>query len=213
MAEAKTTRGKASITRLFEYENGDPGGRTRNDVTAIVFSYKAGPDTRFDLASAFGGKLPPPCIGRAAAAFGISTSAGNAGNTAISAYAKENSIETDDVDPDEAREAVEERLATFASGPDGKPADWSAEREGGGPRTSLMLEAAVAFRKAQGADTDASKLQEIRTKLEDKGYVKNLMKSGKFTTILEGIKLEKAKARLAKAQEKSKAGDDVAVDL
>lgn len=212
MAEAQKTRGKPSITRIFEYEVGEPGGRTKNDVKAIVFSYKAGPDTRFDLATAFGGELPPPCIGRAAAAFGISTSAGNAGNTAISAYAKDNGIETDDVDPDEAREAVEERLQSFVPNAEGRSAEWSAEREGGGPRTSILLEAAAEFRKKQGGEITPDWTQATRVKLEDKGFVKNLMKSPKFSVILAEVKVQKAQARLAAAKSKP-ADDDVAVDL
>ena len=201
---AETQKRPRSITRLFLNEDGVVTARAREDTVTVIFKYQDEKETRFDLAKIFGGKLPQAGVGRAAAAFGISTSAGNAGNTAAAAS------ETDD--PDVVREAVEDRLEVF-SPEDGSPGEWSAEREAGGPRTSILLEALVAFRKERGAESPADKIAAFREKFKDKDYTKKQMASAAFRAHYERIKAEKAQARAAKAAQEAQGSASTPSDL
>lgn len=198
MAETKTPKTRI-VLRLFVNDDGSVTPRAQNDTNTVVLKYANEQESRLPLAKVFAGGLPQPCVGRAAAAFGIATSAGNAGTTAA------HQAETDD--PEIVREAVEERLDTFAPS-DGSPGEWSTEREAGAPRTSMLLEAAVAFRQAEtGKSADEAWVTSTRAKLADKDYVKKLMSSEKFRPHFERIKLAKQQARAAKAEEAAKSAD------
>lgn len=192
-AEEKRER---RIIRLFSHESEqEPAPRVKLDVTGIIFKYSSGKETRWDLAKAFGGKLPPPSVGRAAAAFGINTSAGNAGNT----------LKGEDgqpvTDPDDIQAEVEARLADFESG------IWSAERAAPGPRTSLMLEAAIAYRQASGKPVDDAWTATIRQRLaDDPEFRKDLLSRKDFKVVMEELKLKKAQASAAAAKAEAGAG-------
>lgn len=190
-------KSKRSITRLFRNEGSDePTSRATESTTHILFRFADGEETEFDLAKAFGGSLPPKGVGRAAAAFGISTSAGNAGNTA--AHQKD----TDD--PEVAREAVEARLETLVP-PDGSPGEWSAGPAEGGPRTSLLLEAVIAYRIANGRPVDDAAMKPILAQLHNpdkdaaKAYAKKLGEVPQVEAELQKIKAKRAADRAAKA--------------
>ena len=81
-----------------------------------------------DLAEMFGGKLPPASIGRAAAAFGLNTSIGNAANTATGHDGEAASTTLEDI-----QDAVQKRIKSLSEG------KWSAERAEFGPRTSYFF--------------------------------------------------------------------------
>lgn len=188
MAEAKTPRVR-SITRLFVNDDGKVTARATETTHTVVFKFADDSETRFDL-KRIGVDTSKPSVARAAAAFGVSTSAGNAGNTAAAAQ------ETDD--PEAVREAVEDRLDVFAP-EDGSPGEWSAEREAGAPRTSMLLEALAALRKEKGADTSPEKMAAFRAKFADKDYAKQQMAYPPFRAHYEKIKAAKAAERAAKA--------------
>lgn len=188
MAEA--SKRKRSITRLFINDDGSTSGRATETTHTVVFKYADDSETRFDLRK-IGVDTSKPSVARAAAAFGVSTSAGNAGNTAAAAEGTD--------DPEFIRGEVEDRLDTIAPN-DGSPGVWAAEREAGAPRTGLLLEACIAFRKQHSnKDADPQWLADTRTKLQDKDFVKNLQGDGRFKAILEQLKLKKAEERAAKA--------------
>jgi len=181
MAE-ETSKRKRTLTRLFEHES-EPKVRPRADldVTAVIFQYEDGKSTRFSLADIFPGGLPKPCVARAAAAFGVNTSAGNAGNT------------LDSDAPDDIRDAVEGRLELFSAG------KWSQERQGGGPRTSILLEAIVEYRKGHGLPVGDSDLQKYRDRFDDKDAVKAWMADPDFAKIYYQIQAQK---RIQSAEKK-----------
>ena len=174
---AKPTK-ERSIYRLFKDDKGEIGSRATANTVAIIFKYPDGESDTFNLADAFGGTLPPPGVGRAAAAFGISTSAGNAGNTTKG----------------DTREAVQDRLEVFESG------NWSTEA-GGGPRLGVFFEALTEFRRANNADVSEDRMNQIRKDLaDDPEKQKNWMKHDGFKAVYAQIVARKAAERAAKLQ-------------
>lgn len=192
MAEAKSKRPRI-LTRLFLHDDGSTTPRSKNDVNTVIFKFEDETEVRFPLAPIFGGTLPAPGVGRAAAAFGINTSAGNT----IGTLDKD---EDGNVHPDDVKVAVEDRLATFTAG------RWSEESAAGGPGTSLRLETMIKFRKdVNGKDADDAWKTAMRAKLEDdKEFWKNLMGDPAFRTVHEALKAERAASRAKAAAEKSK---------
>lgn len=190
MADTNTTPSKreARIQRFFLNEGSDePTGRAQENTHTIGFKFvKNDEEIRFELAKVFGGSLPPPSVGRAAAAFGVSTSAGNAGNTAASTAGSD--------DPEVAMEAVNKRLEQLESG------EWSAERDDGTPRTSLLMEAFIAWRIDNKAPVDEAAMAPHREKFKDKEHVSKIMAHPQIRAKLEAMKAERAVKR---AQEKA----------
>ena len=197
MAEAKTTKGRV-LRRLFAHDDGSVTGRAGLDVNTVIFKLEDEREIRDELAKYFGGKLPPPCVGRAAAAFGINTSAGNVVGTLERERDEDGKI-TGTPHPDDVFEALNDRLETFKAG------RWAEESAAGGPRTSLMLETAIKFRKeVQGKDSDPDWLAKTRERFEDdKDFTKKLLSDPQFRAIHEGIKLERAQARATAAAQKA----------
>ena len=185
---AETKKRVRTIDRLFVNEDGSVVSRATINVAHVAFKYADEKETRFDLAKIFGGKLPPPCVGRAAAAFGISTSAGNAGNTAAAAD------ESDD--PAIVREAVEERLEVFVP-EDGSAGEWSGERAPGGPRTSYLLEAWTTYRQEMKAPVDDARIAKFHEDRKDRTKVNDWMKVPRFREIYEGIRAKSAPTKTA----------------
>lgn len=150
-------RTEDSIKRTFIHDSDPtPQARVGLDVNTIVFTFRDGKGHEVDkitfpLAQAFGGSLPAPGVGRAAAAFGINTSAGNAGNTV-----KGEGGEAADLS--ERIEAIKARLETFSEG------RWESERASAtGPRTSMVLEAIKAVLDKGGRSDDYPKFVESLT--------------------------------------------------
>jgi hypothetical protein len=199
MAETDKTRNTGQLRRVFVNDEGDPTPRATNSTHTVVFKYKDNSETRFDLRQ-IGVDCSKPSVARAAAAFGVSTSAGNAANTAAANASKQGEFEEDSTEHIEfLREEVEDRLADFL-GKDGKPGIWSAERVAGAPRTCILLEAAIAYRTTvQKAEADATWLARTRERLQDKDHVKKLQSNAEFRAILDNLKLEKQKANAAKS--------------
>lgn len=192
---------KRSIYRLFKTENGQIGPRATLDCTAVIFKFDDDTVEEIDLAEVFGGSLPPPCVGRAAAAFGISTSAGNAGNT----IPKEEGQTK--VPASEIRAAVADRLQTFLEG------QWSTDRGGSGA-PSLFIEAARRYRQAKGADVSEAKMAELAAKIKaNPDLQKDYQKIPQFMVVLEEVKAENAAKRLAalKAKAAESGADDSAL--
>ena len=187
MAET-TKKPRRSVThRFFISRNGEESARATPDTKTIVIKSAQREDleARFELADAFGGTLPPPCVGLAAAAFGILTSAGNAGGSAEK--------DGDEHDPEDVIEAVSDRFKVFSSGV------WAAERGEGGPRTTILLEALKRYRESHGADVSDAKMEEFRTKLADPDYKKKYLSDQGFRAVLEKLKLERQTRRAEEA--------------
>lgn len=207
MAETRTTRSKQMITRLFENEDGTTTPRAANDTKAVIFKFQDDIEIRQDLAELFNGSLPPASTGRAAAAFGLSTTCGNAGNTAVSATVKDlkdsgnKDASSDDVHPSVAREEVQGRLNDILKG------EWGGEREFG-IGTSLLVEALTAYRISKGRPVDEPRMLEFKEKFKDNTYKKNMMADVGFRTVYEKMKMDKV---LTKVGEKS-TGAQPAVD-
>jgi len=193
MPETETQSKERSIFRLFRDEDGKIGSRATENVVAIGFKYADDEESWIDLAKVFGGNLPPPSVGRAAAALGVSTSAGNAGGSVAKAAGH---------NPEVIREAVEKRLETFVP-EDGSPGEWSAERDSGGPRTSVLLEALKAYRQQHNADTSDAKMAELREKLKDEEWRKKYLSHQDFQAVLLKVKRVKAEQREAEAAKKA----------
>ena len=146
-------RTEDTIKRLFIHDSDPtPAPRVGLDVNALVFSFRDGTGEEveritFNFAQVFGGTLPPPGVGRAAAAFGINTSAGNAGNT-VKGEGDAAATLADRI------EAVKARLETFSEG------RWESERPSAtGPRTTLVLEAIKLALERAGKTADLEKIE------------------------------------------------------
>jgi hypothetical protein len=190
-----------SIYRLFKDSNGKVGPRATLDCTSVIFKFDDDTVEEIELAQVFGDALPPPCVGRAAAAFGISTSAGNAGNTLPKAEGETRK------DASEVREAVADRLQTFLDG------QWSTDRGGGGA-PSLFIEAVRRYRVEKGAPVDEAAMAKISEKLKsDPDLQKGFMKVPAFMVVLETVKAENASKRLEalKAKASQSEIDDSAI--
>src|SRR5689334_4312081 len=188
MAEQKKPTKARSITRLFVNESSaEPTPRAANDTTAVILRFANKYEIKYDLAEAFGGSLPAPSVGRAAAAFGLSTSLGNAGNTAGAEAAPVVGTDEDgrpikgEADPNDIIEAVEERLARLKEG------TWAAEREGAGPPTTIMVEAFVEYRKVKGLSIDEARIDRFRDDIKDKGTREQFMADADYRRVYEGI--------------------------
>lgn len=207
--ETSKGRGTQSIKRIFLNDQGDPSGRAQEDTHTIVLQIpKIGQEVRCELKDVFNGQLPSPCVGRAAAAFGVSTSLGNAGNSAIAnaadaiydgedREARKEALEQ--VNPEVALSAVKDRWEILTSG------EWAAEREFG-PGTSLLLEAVREYRRQNGKESTEADIARYRETFKNKEEVKNYMSSAKFRAVYEKMKMERA---LSKVQDKPDASDSL----
>lgn len=166
---------RRTVTRWYLHDSNmdERTARAGLDVNTVGFTFEDGQEESIKLASVFGGTLPPPCVGRAAAAFGINTSAGNAANTA------ENKTAVG------AREAVGARLETFAEG------RWTTERAEGGPRASLFFDALIAFRQSKGADVSEAKIAELRQKFSEPEAKKAALATGEFKKFYLQMQMER----------------------
>ena len=194
MAEQKAKKSR-SIKRSFISDSGETSPRATNDTKTVVLTYENEQSHSLDLAQVFGGSLPGPCVGRAAAAFGLSTSLGNAGNTAAYAKAKETGEEAD---PDTIWEAVNDRLENILRG------EWAEEREGAGPPTTLLIETFKVFRQqvvgkpvvdAQGNVTDQARIDDFKKAIADKATRDGYLKDPEFGSLYEKLKYERAVER------------------
>lgn len=188
----KGSRGPNKIQRYYLQESAPNEQRARvaNDVTHVCFLFEDGERLQWDLAKAFGGTLPPASVGRAAAAFGINTSAGNAANTA------------DDKTPAGMREAVIDRLEKFEAG------IWSAERAEGGPRTTIFFEALMRFRASRKSDVSEAKMAELRETYSDKKKREQALTNAALREVYEQVRHEAAMER-AKSQKSEVADADL----
>lgn len=174
------------VQRWFLTESSnEPVSRATNDVTIVGFSFADGSQSQIDLKDVFGGSYPPVGVGRAAAAFGINTSAGNAANTA------------EEKTPAGLKDAVDARLETFLEG------RWSAERAEGGPRASLFFDALLKFRQERGADVSEAKMAELRAKYAEPAAKKDVMAIGDFKKVYLALQYERQMAAAEKAGEAS----------
>jgi hypothetical protein len=205
---ADTKKRSAILTRLFIHESDKtPRPRAGLDVTEIVFKYADEQETRVPLAQFFGGTLPAPGVGRAAAAFGINTSAGNTIGTLE--RERDASGKLAEPDPADVKAAVEDRLETFAAG------RWAAEEGSGGPGVGTRLLSLIKFREMSGKSADeawkASKRQQLE---EDPNFWKTLMSHDGFRAVHEGLVAERAaaKAKAASAKAAESKGSELNLD-
>ena len=189
---ATEAKRESKVQRIFISEDGEAHARATLDTTQVVFKYADGNETRFDLSTVFpGGALPAPCVGRAAAAFGINTSAGNLAGPLSSA--------------DEIREAVEGRLEDFASGA------WTTARESGN-RPSDLLEAWIVFRTQNGSPVTDNWRAGASEKLKDEDFREQVIKEPQIAAALAKIKADRAAVRAAAAAQAAK-GKGPSADL
>lgn len=94
--------------------------------------------------------------------------------------------------------AAEDRLAVFDEG------DWTGERQGG-PRTSHLLEAAIAVRADAGKETSDEWKAKFQAALKaDENYAKELQKDPTFAAKLAAIKAKAAAERATKLADAAK---------
>lgn len=180
--DAPESKREIKVQRWFLTESSpsEPVSRATNDVTIVGFTFADGSSSQLDLKDVFGGSYPPIGVGRAAAAFGINTSAGNAANTA------------DEKTPAGLKDAVDARLETFGEG------RWSAERAEGGPRASLFFDALFAYRQRHGADTSEAKQAELRTAYAEPEAKKAALGNAEFKKVYLQLQHERAMAQADK---------------
>lgn len=172
---AKTKRTVAK--RTFRSQSGEITSRSVPDVEAVIFEFPAnGFQMVMELKDIFPDGLPPPSVGRAAAAAGVNTSVGNVFGGIF--------------DTEEAIEAAESRWATLQEG------SWSAERKTG-PRTSDLVEAWAAFRVKRGAPDN----KEWRERA--KAQILSGAKTSKELLSMSGLKAEYDAIRAKRAAERA----------
>ena len=179
----------ARVNRLFRHEGSDElTSRATPETTHVIFKVVGNEKAiEFPLAQMFPGqKLPPPCVARAAAAFGVNTAAGNM-LTGLE--------DADKDDPEAVAEAIEHRLATFADG------RWSAEREGGGGRPKLIWLALLAFRQEKGQPVDEASMAKFKAKVDDKEAVKSWMANAGFQKHYLRIQAERQASKVSAAKD------------
>jgi len=205
MADSK--KRSAILTRLFIHESDKtPRPRAGLDVTDIVFKYADDHETRVPLAQYFGGTLPAPGVGRAAAAFGINTSAGNTIGTLE--RERDASGKLAEPDPADVKAAVEDRLETFTAG------RWAAEEGAGGPGVGTRLLSLIAYREKSGKTADETWKAKMRERLEeDKDFWKSLVANDAFRAVHEGLVAERAAAKAKSAASKAASGPSQELNL
>lgn len=179
---------KTRIQRWYLHES-NPAERTARaglDVTTVGFTFADGTESSVELAKLFGGTLPAPSVGRAAAAFGINTSAGNAANTAGKGATIEETITL-------AKEAIEARLETFGEG------RWTTERAEGGPRPSLFFDALRKFRADRGADVSDARMAQLRLDYAEPEKRNAYLSIPEFKTVYLQLQHERQMEKAAKA--------------
>jgi len=181
--EATAGKREVKVQRWFLTESNptERVPRATNDVTIVGFTFADGTESQIDLKDVFGGSYPPVSVGRAAAAFGINTSAGNAANTA------------EEKTPAGLKDAVDARLETFGEG------RWSAERAEGGPRSSLFFDALLEYRRQNGADISEAKMAALRTTFADAEQRKAALANGAFKKVYLTMQHERAIAQAEKS--------------
>lgn len=199
MAEASSKR-KNILTRLFVHDS-DPNPKPRAglDVNTVVFKYQNDQETRVPLAQFFGGTLPAPGVGRAAAAFGINTSAGNTVGTIDRAKDPETG-KLEEPHPEDVKRAVEDRVQVFLDG------RWASEAGPGGGFTSTKMDTLIKFRtEINGKPADEAWQAEMRRMLDESpDFWKDLMNDAEFAAVHEALKAERAAARAKAAAEAAK---------
>ena len=175
-AQSKTSR----LVRSFRSEgSADLTPRVTMNVTHVHFETPAnGKSVEASLAEFFGGQLPPPGIGRAAAAYGLNTTIGNAlGN-----------LEGDELnDPDEIMEAIRDRIETLKKG------QWASDRVGGG-RPSIVKMAFFDWRKSKGVKDSDEKIASLTAQwFEDETNFKKLQANPEFAVYLAQFKASRKK--------------------
>ncbi len=120
----------------------------------------------------------PPGIQKAAMAYGLNATIGNAmGN-----------LESEELDdPDEILEAVQERIKSLQAG------KWAGERTGGG-RPSIVWMAFTDWRKSNGVKDTEEKLAALRTQwFDDDANFKKLQANPEFSVYLAQFKASRKK--------------------
>lgn len=174
----ETPAGKRAVRckRTFRSADGEITSRSSLDVEAVIFEFPNGYKFTMELSDLFPEGLPPPSVGRAAAAAGVNTSVGN--------------VFGGITDAEEAIEAAESRWQTLTDGA------WSAERKTG-PRTSDLIEAWAAFRVKNGAPDSP----EWRAMAKDK--ILKREKTSKDLLVMPGLKAEYDAIRAKRAADRA----------
>ncbi len=179
---------KTRIQRWYLHDSNmtERTARAGLDVNTVGFTFADGTETQVELSKLFGGSLPAPSVGRAAAAFGINTSAGNAANTAGKGSTVEETINL-------GKEAIEARLETFAEG------RWTTERAEGGPRPSLFFDALRKFRADRGADVSDARMAQLRLDYAEPEKRNAYLSIPEFKTVYLQLQHERQMEKAAKA--------------
>ena len=145
MAEAeKTTR---TLRRLYQNRDGEVTKRLSDQVAATILeTVNGGHRVEAHLAKLFPeGKLPDPCMGLAAAAFGMNTVLGNE----IAGKEKD--------DPAALAGMIQDRWETIVEG------EWSEGR--GGPRSKDILDAWKRDAEDRGKTVTEAAIEKMRQRL------------------------------------------------
>ncbi len=161
----------------------------------IIETINGGHRVECDLKALFPeGAFPPPCMGRAAAAFGLNTVVGNA----VAGKDKD--------DPEEVHRMMQARWDSIAGG------EWSEGRQG--PLTADVIAAWAADAINRGKQvTDASR-EAVKAKLKSGEWsVKGLLDIPGIQVEYQKAIVAKQQAKLAEAQAKAGTGDTTSYDI
>lgn len=197
MASVTNTPKARTLNRLYRLRGAtEPTKKLTQEVeTVVIETISGGHRITMDLADLFPDGLPPPCMGLAAAAFGLQTVIGNeiAG--------------ADKTDPQALADEMESRWEEIKSG------TWSEGRSG--PRINDVLDAWAADARERGMPvTDASIARMRERLLSGEVSPKDLLNQPAINAQHQAIltkrsmeRLEKAKAAAAQAGSSSKYDD------
>jgi hypothetical protein len=176
---------KAKLNRLYKTRDGEVTQKLDENVTGVLWeTIKGGLRVEIDLEPLFPNGLPEPCVGLAAAAFGLNTSVGNVVGPMS--------------DPVEMAKAMQARVDVIMDG------EWRGGRETG-PRTKYVLEAWAEYFSGQGYTVTEAATEKMRAKIVGgETSTKELLDDPAIRAIYDRKEAERAiaasKASAAKAE-------------
>lgn len=183
VTEVAGSKRKEVSRRSFKSKDGSYSSRATPDVVGFKIELIEDGEVAHTIERDLAGF--DPGVLRAAAAFGFVTSITNTFGGIKGPF-------------EEIIQAAEDRLAVFDEG------DWTGERQGG-PRTSHLLEAAIAVRADAGKETSDEWKSKFQAQLKaDENFARDLQKDPIFAAKLAAIKAKAAAERASKLADAAK---------
>jgi hypothetical protein len=185
MAQAETGAPR-KLNRLYKFRDGKIDKGASDQVTGVVIEVKdGGHRVETDLADLFPAGLPDPCMGLAAAAFGLQTVLGN-------------EIAGKDLPGEELARLMSERRDSILDG------EWSEGRTG--PRLKFVLDAWSADAKERGQPVTDESIGKVKAKLLAGEWTsKQLLDKPGIRKHYDAAELSRVTARYAASKEKAEA--------